>query len=156
MQKAQVCRLGLCYRASSNGEQHATGEGAEHPGEAAPYLVPVNFVFTGGCFYIHSAPEGRKIRLIRENNNACIEVDIPLGLETAEKPCAMSYYYQSVIATGTCTFVEEPNEKQEALAGLTTKYGGQTYEFSAEELNTVTIIKMTPATLTGKQNLADD
>ena len=34
------------------------------------YGIPLNFVWDGNdCFYIHCAPEGRKLRVIAENKN---------------------------------------------------------------------------------------
>ena len=31
-----------------------------------PYIVPFNYGYRDGCIYIHSAPEGKKIDLIRQ------------------------------------------------------------------------------------------
>ena len=39
LREAFVCRLGLA-------------------GDGEPYVVPVNFVYSGGCLYLHSACEG--------------------------------------------------------------------------------------------------
>ncbi len=38
------------------------------------YVVPVLYVFNGGCVYGHST-EGRKIRMMRHNPEVCFEVD---------------------------------------------------------------------------------
>jgi uncharacterized protein len=43
------------------------------------YVVPVSYVFEGGCVYGHST-EGRKIRMMRLNPEVCFEVDRVKGI----------------------------------------------------------------------------
>ncbi|MEP6802279.1 MAG: pyridoxamine 5'-phosphate oxidase family protein [Acidobacteriota bacterium] len=43
------------------------------------YVVPVLYVFRGGCVYGHST-EGRKIRTMRRNPEVCFEVDRVKGI----------------------------------------------------------------------------
>jgi nitroimidazol reductase NimA-like FMN-containing flavoprotein (pyridoxamine 5'-phosphate oxidase superfamily) len=38
------------------------------------YVVPVTYVYYGGCIYGHTV-EGLKMRMIRKNPNVCFEVD---------------------------------------------------------------------------------
>ena len=38
-----------------------------------PYIVPLSFGYKDNCLYFHSAPEGRKIDIIKQNNNVCFE-----------------------------------------------------------------------------------
>ena len=56
LQKAKICRIGL----SENNK---------------PYIVPMNFGYKEGCLYFHCANEGRKIGIIKKNNNVCFEID---------------------------------------------------------------------------------
>lgn len=53
------------------------------------YVVPVTYVFEGGCVYGHST-EGRKIRMMRRNPDVCFEVDRVNGVND----------WRSVIAWG--------------------------------------------------------
>ena len=39
-----------------------------------PYIVPVNYGYSDGALYIHSAPEGKKIDLLGKDNRVCFEV----------------------------------------------------------------------------------
>jgi uncharacterized protein len=39
-----------------------------------PYVVPVSYILNGNSIYIHSLP-GRKVRALRENPRACLQVD---------------------------------------------------------------------------------
>ena len=94
------CRLGFC-----------DGKDA--------YIVPLNFGFCseGGkrAFYFHSAKEGRKIELIARNGHAGFELDTGYALKTGETACSHSARFQSVIGSGTVSFVEEAAEKKTAL-----------------------------------------
>ena len=40
-----------------------------------PYIVPVSFGYDGESIYIHTAKEGKKINIIKNNNNLCFEFE---------------------------------------------------------------------------------
>ena len=54
--KSEICRLGLV----ENDEA---------------YIVPVNYAYDNGLIYIHSAPDGRKIEMIKRNNRVSFEIE---------------------------------------------------------------------------------
>lgn len=54
-----------------------------------PYVVPVHYLFEGDSVYVHSLP-GRKIKMLRANPRACLQVD---AIED-------DYHWRSVIAYG--------------------------------------------------------
>lgn len=72
--------------------------------EQVPYVVPVNYVFNGDAVYIHSLP-GRKVRALRENPRACLQVD-----ETAD-----DMNWRSVIAFGRYEEIRGADERARAL-----------------------------------------
>ena len=78
--------------------------------EGRPYLVPLNFgyAYEGGQFefYFHSALQGRKLDLLRQNPQVCFELDCGHALVPADLPCGYSYRYASVIGEGTVELVE--------------------------------------------------
>ncbi|MFX1521347.1 MAG: pyridoxamine 5'-phosphate oxidase family protein [Promethearchaeota archaeon] len=37
-----------------------------------PYMASVNFEYTGNCLYFHSTPKGKKLDILRNNNNVII------------------------------------------------------------------------------------
>ena len=67
-----------------------------------PYGIPLNFVWDGNdCFYVHCAPEGRKLRMISENRNVsfCIVGNVSL------KPQLFTTAYESVVLRGEASVV---------------------------------------------------
>jgi nitroimidazol reductase NimA-like FMN-containing flavoprotein (pyridoxamine 5'-phosphate oxidase superfamily) len=139
--RAQVCRLGLV---------------AEGPAGPAPYVVPVFFASRGGRLYVHCAREGRKLDLLARNPRVCVEVDELRAVVQAEKPCAFSSLFRSVIASGTAALVEDPDAKREALDLLMAKYAGRRtaagFEFSDATLEHTAVLEITLEEITGKQS----
>ncbi len=139
--RARVCRLAM------------TAEGPQGP---LPYVVPVFFALRDGKLYVHCAQEGRKLDLLARNPRVCVEVDEVRGILPAEKPCAFSSLYRSVIASGTAAQVLEPRAKREALDLLMAKYAGRRtgpgFEFSEATLEHTAVLEITMDQITGKQS----
>ncbi len=130
--KATVCRLGC----DDNG---------------TPYIVPVSFGYREDVIYIHSAPNGRKITLLKKNPACCIEVDECLSVVRNEKPCNWGMHYRSVICTGIAHFITETKEKREALNCIMQHYGAESHPFSEEELWGVCVMRIEITEMTGKK-----
>jgi nitroimidazol reductase NimA-like FMN-containing flavoprotein (pyridoxamine 5'-phosphate oxidase superfamily) len=139
--KARVCRLAL------------TEQGPQGP---LPYVVPVFFACRAGRLYVHCAREGRKLDLLARNPRVCVEVDELRGIVPAEKPCAFSSQFRSVIASGTAALVEDPQAKREALDLLMAKYAGRRtgpgFEFSDATLEHTAVLEITLGEISGKQS----
>ena len=75
--------------------------------EGYPYVVPVNYVFDGDSFLVHSLP-GRKIEAMRANPRVCLQVD--------EIEDQLSW--KSVLACGTYIEITDAAERERALACL--------------------------------------
>ena len=85
------------------------------------YVVPLNHGYELGegddiIFYLHCAKVGRKLEILKEHPDVCIELDGRHDLVTADEPCDHSYYYASLIGNGTVEFVEDLEEKAHGLA----------------------------------------
>ncbi|MDY0382771.1 MAG: pyridoxamine 5'-phosphate oxidase family protein, partial [Atribacterota bacterium] len=65
-----------------------------------PYLVPMNFGFDGQYFYLHSAPEGLKLDILKENPRVCIEITQDLKIIPSTDVCKTGMKYSSVIVSG--------------------------------------------------------
>ncbi|MBW2062902.1 MAG: pyridoxamine 5'-phosphate oxidase family protein [Deltaproteobacteria bacterium] len=117
-----------------------------------PYIIPVNFGHKDGCLYIHSAPEGKKIDMIKNNNNVCFEVDIDHELIKSDSPCHFSMKYQSVIGFGKAFFIEGLEEKKMALDLIVGHYSDGSREYPEKIVRHVTIIKVEIDHMTGKQS----
>ena len=82
--------------------------------EDGAYIVPLNFAYVPGKpakFYFHSAKEGRKVDMIGQGAKAGFELDGAHRLGEAETGCRHTFFYQSVIGTGTVRPVETLEEK---------------------------------------------
>jgi len=133
LEAAPVCRIGMAL-------------GGE------PYVVPVCFAYRNGSIYFHSATEGRKIEILKENPRCCVEVDASEGAIRDENPCKWEMRYRSVICTGTAHFVENPDEKQEALNLILHHYKGDPRPFTEQEMRPVSVIRIDVDEMTGKQH----
>lgn len=131
-QEAAVCRVGLV-------------DGSE------PYIVPLSFGYREGSVYLHSAHEGKKIRLLKKNPRACIEADICDGLVRGCAPCSWGMRYRSVIGYGTAEFLTDPQGKRDGLNCIMQHYGGGSHDFSQEDLDRVTVIRIRLDSVTGKK-----
>lgn len=109
-----------------------------------PYLVTVNYGYRDNAIYFHSAPEGRKIEMIRKNPNVCFMIYTDDQLVSGENPCSdWSMKYRSVTGSGKATILENPDEKAEGLdilMGQYTKDGP--FEFNDKNLRETAVIKI--------------
>ena len=133
LQAAPVCRLAM----ARNGE---------------PYVVPVCFGYDNESIYIHSAPEGEKIDILRENPRVCIEVDLTSGPIPDENPCSWEMRFKSVICRGAVHFVEDADEKQKALECILHHYGAGPHVFPKPALAKVSVIRVDIDQMTGKKH----
>ncbi len=133
LRRATVCRLGLC-------------EGNR------PYVVPLCFGYQDNALYFHSAGQGKKLDILRKNNNVCFEVDIDHELKVADQACSWGMKYKSVIGFGKAVFIEDIESKREALDIIMHQYLEGTFEYPVDVINKTTIIKVEIESMTGKQS----
>lgn len=131
--QARVCRLGL---AENN----------------TPYIVPMSFGFADNTLYLHSALEGLKIELLKQNPSVCFEFDILREVLSSDQPCKWGMAYQSVIGFGIASFIEDPLEKKAALNVIMKHYSNQTFQFPDPSLSKTAVIKITISRMTGKRS----
>ena len=115
-----------------------------------PYIVPVIFGYKDNCLYFHSATEGRKIDIIKQNNNVCFEFDIDQELVKSKNSCSCSMKYYSVIGFGKAFFIDDIEEKRMALNIIMKHYSINTFEYSKNVIDNTAIIKVEIDSMTGK------
>ena len=96
LNRAIVCRLGLTEN-------------------DMPYVVPMNFGYKDNCLYFHSVPIGKKIEIIKKNNQVCFEIDIDHELVITESACNATMKYLSIIGSGKAELIDDFERKQKAL-----------------------------------------
>ncbi len=133
IRKASVCRLALCQ-------------------DDRPYIVPLCFGYKDRTLYFHSADQGRKIEMLRRNNNVCFEIDTDQKLVQADQACGCSMKYRSVIGFGRATLIEDVESKRKALDIIMQHYSDKAFEYPAEAIESTMIIKIKIDSMTGKQS----
>ena len=129
IQRADICRLAFCDRGK-------------------PYVVPLCFGYRRGAVYFHSAREGRKLDMLRNDRRVCFEMDIDQELIRSIDRCSMRY--RSVIGSGLARIVEERDVMAEALDLIMRHYRQEPFIYSEEAVESTIIIKVEIEELTGK------
>ncbi|HLG17871.1 MAG TPA: pyridoxamine 5'-phosphate oxidase family protein [Blastocatellia bacterium] len=75
--------------------------------QSAPYVVPVCYVYSDDSIYVHSLP-GRKVRALRENPRACLQVDAVID----------EFHWRSAIAFGRFEEITDPGDRDRAFSLL--------------------------------------
>jgi nitroimidazol reductase NimA-like FMN-containing flavoprotein (pyridoxamine 5'-phosphate oxidase superfamily) len=134
LERARICHIGLC----ENG---------------IPYVVPMNYGYEGNCLYLHSAPEGRKIDIIRHNNLAAFCVYIDDVAVRGGSACKWTMKYRSVMGEGKIRLIEDPDQKREALQIIMRQQAGPgEYAFQSTGLDKVTVLRLDITQVSGKQS----
>lgn len=123
--------------------------------EGEPYIVPLSYGYkieeNSLTLYFHSAKEGRKIDIWNQNNKVCFEMCCEGEVIHAETPCNSGYYYSSVIGRGEIVFIEDTEEKSDALARMFEHQTGRKVNFSAQQAQSVCVYKIAATEFTGKK-----
>jgi hypothetical protein len=119
-------------------------------GRGKPYGVAVNFGYSDNAIYIHCAPEGRKLGLIRGNPAAAFTAVGNTKMIRAEKACDWSSFYESVFIEGRAAIIDDNAGKAAGLNAIMRKYSGREYEFGADDLSGIVIIRIDIDTMTAK------
>ena len=131
---AEFCRIAL-----SNGNE--------------PYIIPMNFGYKDNCVYMHSAKEGKRLDIMKVNNNVCFQVESQVELLRGENPCGWSTRYYCVIGFGKATIIDDIDEKRRALDIIMEKYTERpSHEYSENALNKVLAIKVELNSITCKKS----
>ena len=132
---ARVCRLGMVD-------------------DGVPYVLPISFGYDGQSLYMHSAPAGRKIEVLRKNPQVCFELDLDCEVVPAEQACHWGTRFRSVVGFGRAQFVEDLVGKQQALQVIMGQYAdaGQAFSFPASEVGKTVVIRVVIDSVTGKKS----
>lgn len=123
--------------------------------EGTPYLVPLNFGYELKqgelTLYFHSAKKGKKLDVLQKDNHVCFEMDAQGQLLLADSPCDYGYPFASIIGFGTVAFVEDTEEKCNALSALMQHQTGDLFSFNATQASHVCVYKIVTNHYTCKQ-----
>jgi uncharacterized protein len=102
--------------------------------------------------YLHSALKGRKIDILRENSNVCVEFESHAEIVKADTPCNWGMKYQSVIGFGNAELLQNFDEKRKALNIIMRQYYDRTFVFEDDYLKATAVIRIEIQHMTGKQS----
>jgi len=132
--KASVCRLALCENDT-------------------PYIVPLCFGYKNKTLYFHSAFAGKKIEILKKNNNVCFEIEADIEINKGDNACNWNIQYKSVIGFGKAFLIYDIHEKTTALDILMSHYSEGKFDYLQNSLNRTLIIKVIIEHMTGKKSI---
>ena len=119
-----------------------------------PYVVPMNYGYAMEdgklVLYLHSAVQGKKLDMMRENPRVFFELDCDLSPFEGEKPCQYGLVYSSVMGRGTASVVEDTAEKIKAMALLMKTQTQKDFEFNDRLVSIVAVIRIDVEEYTAK------
>jgi nitroimidazol reductase NimA-like FMN-containing flavoprotein (pyridoxamine 5'-phosphate oxidase superfamily) len=120
-----------------------------------PYIVALNFGYLPGekpCIYFHCAPEGRKIEMMKRNNQVCFQMETGHEVYKGENGCDWGMKYKSVVGYGELSVVENEEERKRGLDILMDHYGGTgIYNYDPKVFSRTTILRLKISGMTAKQ-----
>ncbi len=134
MIKSRICRLGFV----DNGEA---------------YIVPVNFAYSEGVIYVHSAHSGKKMDILKQNNRVSFEIEYYTEIIEGERPCDWTVKYRSVMGKGSVEIENDTEAKKAGLDLIMRKYGAKgELVYDESVLARMTLLKLTVESVAGKQS----
>jgi len=134
--------------------------------DLSPYVVPLNFVWTGGAIYFHGAAEGRKADALRRNPLVCFTVCEDRGTISATVPALTDTAYMSVMLFGTAAPLDDLSEALSAMQAMLDKYVPGYYDrplarshlekYVSSQGSRTQVYKLTPDRITAKEHEAPD
>ena len=117
-----------------------------------PYVLPMNFVNHKGKIYFHCALEGHKLEVIRKNSAACFNAVINTEVVPSETARGWGMMYESALVRGEISFVEEEEEKREAMIAMLHKVAGPDYNVPvpSKDLADIEVLRLNPSERTAK------
>lgn len=120
-----------------------------------PYIVAMNFGYRRGEkmeLFFHCANEGRKLDMIRKNNNVCFEMDTDHKIYESETACDFGMNYTSVVGFGKIYIITDEPGKKEGLNVIMKHYSGRdASEYKETSLTRTTILRLEISSLSGKK-----
>ena len=109
-----------------------------------PQVIPVCFVYDGGCIYsvLDAKPKRAALTGLRRVRNILANPQVSLVLDHYDDDWAQLWY---LLVTGRAELIEGTDESESAIASLREKYP----QYRRMELTGNPVIKITPERVTG-------
>ena len=121
-----------------------------------PYVVPMNYGYTMDedgtlALYLHGAPQGRKLDLMRKNPKVFIEMECDVQPFEGDVACKYGTSYKSLMGRGKAVILEDPQEKMRALSLFMKTQTGRDFAFNERLVSVVSLIRIDVAEYTAKR-----
>lgn len=121
-----------------------------------PYIVPMNFGYTVDGnrikFYVHGAPEGRKIDLIRKSGKCSFEMDCCQNIRLIPERKQATMDYRSVMGTADVNILED-DEKKKGLDILMNRYTEtRDFEYDSKVIPHTAVFRLDVIEISAKKN----
>ncbi len=120
--------------------------------EGMPYVVPLNFGYENGVLYLHGAKEGKKIEALKHNPKVCVafSTDHLLRYQHEQVACSWSMKYRSVLLYGEVEFINDEQERIDALNVMMRKYAKRDFKFNMPAVREVLPFKVVATKIEGR------
>lgn len=120
--------------------------------EGMPYVVPLNFGYENGVLYLHGAKEGKKIAALKHNPKVCVafSTDHLLRYQHEQVACSWSMKYRSVLLYGEVEFINDEQERIDALNVMMRKYAKRDFKFNMPAVREVLPFKVVATKIEGR------
>jgi nitroimidazol reductase NimA-like FMN-containing flavoprotein (pyridoxamine 5'-phosphate oxidase superfamily) len=107
--------------------------------DGLPYVLPFNFGYENNIIYFHSARKGKKIDILIQNPNVCVEfsTDYLLRFQNEKVGCSYTMNYRSVLAYGKIKFIEDIGEKTNIINIVMRNYAPGEFKYNPPSMNEV-------------------
>ena len=118
-----------------------------------PYVLPFNFGYKDMCIYLHSGQTGKKVDILKKNNQVCIAFSEghKISWQSESVACSYSMSYKSVICYGKVEFIEEFEKKMEAMNIIMKHYVDKDFTYSEPSVKNVLVYKAVVEEMTAKE-----
>lgn len=122
------------------------------------YVVPVNFGFeieqdNKLALYFHSATEGRKAKLLSEQEYVTFEMDTKHELVEAAIACGFSYLYQCVMGKARVEILKDNEKKKHGFNIIMSHYSKQSsWKYNEKVLDRALVVKLSVTELSCKEH----
>jgi nitroimidazol reductase NimA-like FMN-containing flavoprotein (pyridoxamine 5'-phosphate oxidase superfamily) len=117
-----------------------------------PFLVPLFYAYDGEALYFHSAQQGTKIAILKQNPHVCFEVSLGQGVIPSDKACDFEARHRTVIGMGTAVFLEDEEHKRYALDAIVGRFTEEKFPYPAPMFAHTAIVRIAIESLKGKKH----
>lgn len=123
--------------------------------DGQPYVVPLNYAYSGGKIVFHCALKGQKMDAIRRNPQVCFTVARQTGKvvdHAGGPPCHLDSV--SVICYGRARLIEDLGEREIALNAFNRRFRPDAPDLARERVEKCLAVEITVAEMTGRQEVS--